>query len=125
MDLATASRDALLALIAQQQGKQRLPALCVPVADDPVAVHAKRARRMQRHLREVFGFVTHPEVAADNNLAERSLRPPVTARKMSSGTRSDAGTTTTMTTATLVGTWLTQGRDPLPACRHLLLSGQV
>lgn len=122
---AFTSPEARARVAAQQRFAQRLDTVCAPVADDPVAVHAKLCRRIRRHLSERFVFVAQPEVPADNNLAERSLRPLVTTRTISGGTRSDAGTATKLATATLFGTWLTQGRDPLPACRQLLLSGRV
>ena len=33
----------------------------------------------------MFTFVAEPQVTADNNAAERSLRPPVVSRKISGG----------------------------------------
>jgi hypothetical protein len=107
---------------AQQRYEQQLAALCRPVAHDPVAVHAKVCRRILRHLDELFVFVAEPSVPATNNLAERSLRPLVTARKLSGGTRSPSGTATKMATASLFGTWRLQGRNPLTACHTLRLS---
>jgi transposase len=106
----------------QQGAEARLAALCQPVADDPTAVHAKLCRRILRHLSELFVFVTEPAVPSTNNLAERSLRPVVTARKISGGTRSPAGTATKMATASLFGTWQLQGHNPLLACQTLLLA---
>ena len=44
--------------------------------------------RIDRFLPELFLFVELPQVAADNNAAERALRPQVIARKISGGTRS-------------------------------------
>ncbi len=63
-----------------------------------------------------------PAVPADNNLAERSLRPLVIARKVSGGTRSPEGSRVRMALASLFGTWLAQGRNPLAACHQTLLS---
>jgi transposase len=63
-------------------------------------------------------------VPADNNLAERSLRHLVTARKISGGTRSQTGTATKMTLATVFGTWRAQGLNPFLQCRQLLTSPQ-
>ena len=65
-------------------------------------------------------FVTEPGVAPTNNLAERSLRPLVTRRKISGGSRSPAGTEATMALASLFGTWLVQHQNPYTACRALL-----
>ena len=61
-----------------------------------------------------------PAVPPDNNLAERSLRPLVIARKISGGSRSAAGSATTRALASLFATWRAQGRDPLNACTQLL-----
>ncbi len=41
------------------------------------------ARRLLRHQDELFQFVLRAEVPADNNLAERSIRPLVVTRKIS------------------------------------------
>ena len=82
-------------------------------------------RRVERHIKELFVFVAQPEVPPDNNAAERSLRPLVISRKISGGTRSERGTDTKMTLASLFGTWRAQGLNPLLACRELLVSPQV
>ena len=73
-----------------------------------------------RHRDELFQFVLHEDVSADNNLAERSLRPLVVARKISGGTRSASGTATRMVLASLVGTWIARGQNPLEECFKLL-----
>jgi transposase len=86
-------------------------------ADHPCGTLAKR---LLRHQDEMFQFVLHPAVSADNNLAERSLRPQVIARKISGGTRSDAGTATRMALASLVSTWLARGLNPYQECLSLL-----
>lgn len=74
------------------------------------------AKRLLRHQDELFLFVRLPDVPADNNLAERSLRPLVIARKISGGTRSDAGTQTRLTLASLLGTWQARHLNPLIEC---------
>ena len=76
---------------------------------------------MVKHLHELFVFVSDPEVPADNNLAERSLRPAATARKISGGTRSPKGSETKMGLMSLFGTWTVQGKPLLASCRQLLL----
>jgi transposase len=105
--------------------EQAVAQVCRKPAADPAAVQGRLSRRMLRHLSELFVFVERPEVPADNNGAERSVRHRVTSRKISGGTRSPQGTATKMTLATLVGTWRLQGRDPLLACFQLLASPQV
>ncbi|WP_410328718.1 transposase [Marinobacter sp.] len=51
-----------------------------------------------------------------NNLAERSLRPLVVLRKVSGGSRSDEGTKTRLTLASLFGTWAARDQNPVLAC---------
>ena len=68
--------------------------------------------------------MAEPAAPPDNNAAERSLRPVVVSRKISGGTRSDQGTATKMTLASIFGTWRAQGLNPLTACRQLLTSPQ-
>ena len=50
------------------------------------------AKRVLRHQDELFQFVLVPGLPADNNLAERSIRPLVIMRKISGGSRSAEGT---------------------------------
>jgi transposase len=127
---------------ARQELERALLTLCAPYlrpkptpvandADDeaPAAAPADPApavlcRRIDRHLGELFVFVEEPAVPATNNAAERALRPLVTSRKISGGTRSEAGTDAKMTLASLFGTWRLQGRNPLDECRRLLASPQ-
>ena len=110
---------------AQLVLEKRLLALCRPFLDDPLAVQAKLCRRMENHIKELFVFVAQPEVPPDNNAAERSLRHLVVSRKISGGTRSEPGTDTKMTLASIFGTWRAQGLNPLTACRRLLTSPQL
>ena len=110
---------------AQHRFEQRLVRLCQPAADDPTAVHGRLCRTLLRHLPERFVFVADPAVPPDNNAAERSLRPLVTTRKISGGTRSPQGSTTRMTLASLFGTAHARGLDPLLACASILTSGQL
>ncbi len=110
---------------AQLVLERRLLALCRPSLDDPSAAQAKLCRRMENHIKELFVFVAHPEVPPDNNAAERSLRPVVISRKVSGGTRSERGTETKMTLASIFGTWRAQGLNPLSACQQLLASPQL
>jgi len=49
------------------------------------------AKRLMKHLEEMFNFVRHPGVEGTNNGAERALRPYVVKRKISGGHRSWAG----------------------------------
>ena len=80
------------------------------------------AKRLLRHQDELFLFVVDERVAADNNEAERALRPLVIARKISGGTRSEAGSHTRMTLTSLFQTWQAHGLNPLHECLRLLQS---
>lgn len=77
-------------------------------------------KRLLRHSSELFEFVLQPGLAADNNLAERSVRPLVIARKISGGTRSERGSDTRMALQTLFATWTAQGKSALDVCRAML-----
>ena len=112
-------------LAAQRDLEKRLSALCRPFRDDPLAVQARLCRRMEKHVKELFVFVAELGVPSDNNAAERSLRHLVVSRKVSGGTRSEQGTDTKMTLASIFGTWRAQGLNPLTACCQLLASPQL
>ena len=48
-------------------------------------------KRIRRHLDELVVWLANPDVAPDNNAAERALRPAVVTRKTSFGSRSKIG----------------------------------
>jgi hypothetical protein len=75
---------------------------------------------VESFLPELFVFVAIPGVPAHNNLAERSVRPLVIARKISAGSRSPKGSQTRMGLASLFGTWISQGLNPFSQCLALL-----
>jgi transposase len=124
---ATAFADPDPAVRRQQRlaYEAALGALCAPFLGVAEAPQRVLCERITTHLRDLFVFVEDPAVPATNNATERSLRHLVTARKISGGTRSPAGTATRMTLATLFGTWRLHGRDPLAECRALLTAPQV
>ena len=105
--------------------EDRLLALSRPFLEDPLAVQAKLCRRIERHIKELFVFVSHPETPSDNNAAERSLRHLVVSRKISGGTRSEQGSDSKMILASLFGTWRAKGLNPFLETRRLLISPQV
>ncbi len=73
---------------------------------------------------ELFVFLAELDAPSDNNAAERSLRPLVTGRKISGGSRSKPGAETKMTLASVFGAWRAQSLNPLTSCRQLLASPQ-
>jgi transposase len=81
---------------AQQHAfEQQLWALCQPYVCSTAPQHTL-CERVERFLPELFVFVAVPGVPAHNNLAERSMRPLVIARKISGGSRSPKGSATRM-----------------------------
>ena len=96
-----------------------------PPSRGQLAVQAKLCRRIERHIKELFAFVSHPEAPSDNNAAERSLRHLVISRKISGGTRSQPGSDSKMTLASLFGTWRARGLNPFLECRRLLIASRV
>ena len=78
------------------------------------------AKRLLRHQDELFQFVLVAGLAADNNLAERSLRPLVVVRKISGGTRSSQGSQTRMTLASIFATLKARGLNPFSQCLALI-----
>jgi transposase len=105
----------------QHAFEQRLWKLCQPYAHTS-APHHTLCERVERFLPELFVFVAIPGVPAHNNLAERSVRPLVVARKISGGTRSPKGSQTRMGLASLFGTWMAQHLNPFHQCLALLTS---
>jgi transposase len=103
----------------QHAFEQRLWALCQPFAHTLAFQHTL-CERMERFLPEMFAFIAFPGVPAHNNLAERSVRPLVIARKISGGSRSPDGSATRMGLASLFGTWMAQGLHPFHQCVALL-----
>ena len=103
----------------QRRFEEELLALCLPYlkSDRPQRVLCERVGRF---LPELFVFVADPRVPSDNNAAERAIRPVVISRKISGGTRTDQGTRTKDTLASIFGTCVARGLNPFTACLSLL-----
>ncbi len=113
--LSSAERHRLF-VHAEERARQ----LGLRYADQPAHPCHTLAHRLLRFHGQLFEFVRTPGVAADNNLAERSLRPLVITRKISGGSRSPRGTRTRMALASFFGTWQARGLNPFDQCRDLL-----
>lgn len=109
---------------ARVAAETELAQVCAPWRE-PRVPQTPLCARMMRYLERLFVFVTESAVPPTNNAAERSLRHLVTIRKISGGSRSEQGTTTRMTLASLYGTWRVQGVNAVDACQALLASPQV
>lgn len=112
----------------QHAYEQELMQLCAPYVRTSVPMHTL-CERVERFLPELFVFVAILGVPSHNNLAERSVRPLVIARKISGGSRSPKGSDTRMALFSLFGTWAAQSLNPFLQCLTSLSSqhpfGQV
>lgn len=77
-------------------------------------------KRLLLHLEGLFQFVLQPGLLADNNLAERSIRPLVVARKVSGGSQSPKGSATRMALCSLFATCRAKHLNPFQECFFLL-----
>lgn len=83
--------------------------------------NAQRLRkRLERHCNEILTFLDHPEVTADNNHAERQMRPPAQSRKMSGGNRSRPGADVQAMLMSIFRTLEMRGYDPVPTLLFLV-----
>jgi len=102
------------------QRVEAIRSLALPYARERGHACQALAKLLLRHEDELFQFVLVEGLSADNNLAERSLRPLVVIRKISGGSRGNEGTKTRMALASLFGTWQARGLNPLTECLNLL-----
>ena len=81
-------------------------------------------RRIQdiftEHEGRLYHWADNREVPADNNLAERDLRPTVIARKVSFGSQSDAGAHTRSVLMTVAHTLRKRGEDVAARLKYAL-----
>jgi hypothetical protein len=79
------------------------------------------AKRLRGHCGELTAFLKQEGVDPTNNAAERALRPAVVMRKISGGSRSDAGARATCVLMTILKTAM-QHRCPLLETFKILLT---
>ena len=63
----------------------------------------------RKHSKRLYHWTRDPTIPAENNLAERDLRPLVIARKVSFGSQSEAGARTRETLMTILHTLKKRG----------------
>ena len=68
---------------------------------------------MSKNRHRFFLWVGHPEIEAENNLAERRLRPLVVARKVCFGSQSEKGLETRETMMSIIDTLRLRCKDPV------------
>lgn len=99
-------------------------------AADWVNPHARRlAKRLEKHGEFLLTFVEFDGVPADNNQAEREVRPAVLMRKASYGNQSARGAATRAVLMSVYRTLKRRGHDPLQvvtqALRTYATTGQL
>lgn len=98
-------RDEILEWIAQ------------PVKDGRLKGYFEFMDKMRHRF---FQWVEHPEVEAENNLAERRLRPLVVARKVCFGSQSEKGLRTRETLMSIIDTLSLRCDDPVARLSQVL-----
>lgn len=74
----------------------------------------------RENARRLYHWARDRDIPADNNLAERELRPLVIARKLSFGSQSDAGAKTREILMTILQTLRKQSDDPIGVFKNTL-----
>lgn len=105
----------------------RLVALSAATYRDADA--ARLAKRLAKHVDDLFTFLDYPAVPYDNNLAERMIRPAVILRKNCQSNRSEKGAAVQAVLMSIYRTLKLRGHDPLAtidsALRTYLTTGQL
>ena len=98
--------------------KQRLTRL---IEQDWTHQEARRlVKRLRRHEREIFTFLTHTDVPYDNNFAERNIRGAVIMRKNSFNNRSEKGAATQSVLMSVFFTIKQRGLNPVQTVKKAL-----
>jgi transposase len=79
------------------------------------------AQRFMKHSLELLTFLEEPEVPADNNLAERMIRPHVIIRNRSFQNRSDKGAKAHEVLTSLLHTLRLQEKNPITFFKEAIL----
>jgi transposase len=98
--------------------ERRLNELAQPRWNDPDA--DRLAKRLNKYQAKLTTFLRKKEVDGTNNAAERALRPAVVMRKITGGSRSEAGAKAWAILASVMRTAEQQGRDVLETIKTLL-----
>jgi len=97
-------------IVAALELKKSIMEICGRQANHPGIQNFQNIFR--EHPDKLFQWTKSPEIPADNNFAERSLRPTVIARKISFGSQSDRGMQTREVLMTFLYTARSRGLDP-------------
>ena len=78
------------------------------------------AKRLLRYKKEMFTFLTYPQVDATNNHAEREIRPCVILRKVTFGNDTEKGARNHSILMSILQTSRKNGRSPPDVFRQIL-----
>lgn len=109
MGLALAETDAVPERMADVHSQMRAKLLTFAQQDWTDADCIRLAKRIFKYLDELLVWLINPEVAPDNNAAERALRPAVVTRKTSFGSRSKLGAQGFARLLSVIMSWSKQG----------------
>ena len=101
--------------------EDRLEALARAHAGDPEPDARRLAGRLLRHRRELTPFLWDEHLDGTNNAAEQALRPAVVMRKVTGGSRSEAGAEAWAVLASVLRTAKQQGRDAVATLKELMI----
>ena len=109
MGLALAETDAVPERMVDVHSQMRAKLLAFAEQDWADVDCTRLAKRILKYLDELLIWLTNPEVAPDNNAAERALRPAVVTRKTSFGSRSKLGAQAFARLLSIIMSWGKQG----------------
>lgn len=89
------------------------------LADPGNKIVQRFVKRLNRHRQECLTFLDHPELAWNNNHAERMIRPNVLLRKISFGNRSAEGALNHNVLMSIIQSARLKGLEPLQNLRDL------
>ena len=109
MGLALVEADAVPERMAEVHSQMRAKLLAFAQQDWGDDDCIRLAKRILKYLDELLVWLNNPEVAPDNNAAERALRPAVVTRKTSFGSRSKLGAQAFARLLSIIMSWGKQG----------------
>lgn len=98
--------------------KSKIMETCKRQANHPAVQYLQDIFRKKQD--SLFQWVESPLIPADNNFAERELRPTVIARKISFGSQSERGMSTREILMTVIHTAKSRGHDPTVFLENIL-----
>ncbi len=98
--------------------RTRIMELCVRKAEHPAVQYIQNI--FKDNEQRLFKWTRSPDIPADNNFAERELRPTVIARKISFGSQSEKGMATREILMSVLHTARCRGYDPVEFLRNAM-----